>query len=418
MSARDREYRRMSLAAMRLPGDWQQRLASAHVAALAASGEVLQPPAVRKADRSVIFGGDRLASLHVRGESEAWIWLYDVDEDEAERMRLVENLERRHDNRDKLKAQLVALELRRAPAVTLGNLPIVADAEQQKKPGPPKSAKGVAREKAAEALGVTPEAVRSAEKREAARQRHDDEPEVGTQQLGDGTQPVPAPAGAAASPPAAPGLDIAVALDEVDRHLKAALAGVTKLCKAHPELVERFGVQQAKWQVKEGAAALRAMKPAAPCLYCKCWPSELPNCAACKGSGWLTEDAMKGDVPPELRILGEGEGIFVGGVFVTLADLVDVQAAAVRSRAEHARDLQRPRQPIKSIRRAGPTGQMVPSYTAPMPTGKPLVHPYGKCCPGCTHAWGPKVPIDRATRAVLEARDEDFSEAWTEGEER
>ncbi|MCA1824373.1 MAG: hypothetical protein LC640_08960 [Frankia sp.] len=300
----NRTLRTVAIDSLCLPGNWRQRLAAPHVRALADSGEILQPPAIRKADRSVIYGADRLAAQHVRGDVEALVWVVNCDDDEAARLRLIENLHRRHDDRDALADALVALELRRLEAATAasqGMTPPVISGQPDRKPGRPVTDKGKAREAAAKALGTTKEAIRSAEKRAAK----------DTDQVIDFHE----------APPAVPGLDVATALDEIDRHLRAALTGITKLAKEHPELTERFPLGDVKWTLKEKVApGIRACKPEGRCPYCKLVASELPNCAACKGSGWVTGDQMR-DVPKELLLDGPGEGIFVGGKFVTLAEL-------------------------------------------------------------------------------------------------
>lgn len=321
----NRTLRTVALSSLSLPGDWKHRLSSERIRAMAASGDILQPPGVRAADRSLIFGGDRLAAMHARGEAEAEVWLIDCTEAEASRMRIVENLHRRADNADALKDQLVALELRlAAERETMGNstTSVTSETNDADLPpdtelprGPKKSPKGLAREAAAAALGTTPEAIRSAEKREAARAKAATSPVEG--QPG---SPVADHADGQATPPLVPGLEVATALDEIDRHLRAAMAGITRLAKAHPELTERFPLGSLKWTLRETAAGLRACTPAGGCAYCKSWPTELPNCGACKGSNWLTADQQK-DVPAELLAGGEGEGIFVGGEFVTLAEL-------------------------------------------------------------------------------------------------
>lgn len=320
----NRRLSTVALSSLNLPGDWKHRLSSERVRAMAASGDILQPPGIRAADRSLIFGGDRLAALHVRGETDVEVWLIDCTEAEAARMRIVENLHRRADNQDALKDQLVALELRlAAERATLveptgsvtsetNGADLLPDTDLHRRPK--KSARGLAREAAAAAAGTTPEAIRSAEKREAARAKEAAQSIGAPQATAENAESPPSP------PPAVPGLEVATALDEIDRHLKAALASITRLAKAHPEMTERFPLGTLKWTLRETAASLRACAPAAGCAYCKSWPTELPNCGACKGSGWLTKDQER-DIPAELLVTGEAEGIFVGGEFVTLAEL-------------------------------------------------------------------------------------------------
>jgi ParB-like chromosome segregation protein Spo0J len=307
-----RKLTTVTICDLLLPGDWKQRLKSEQVRRLSGSGEILQPPAIRAADKSVIWGGDRLAAMHLGGRQTCEVWMLDVDEDTAEEMRLVENAHRRHDNRDDLLDRLVALQMRRLEdrKQRTEQLPYDSDDNSERQPGRPKTVVGEAREVVAAAVGTTTEAVRQAQARVAA-----------GAQSGAG-EPGSQPAGAA--PPlgsATPGLDITVALDGIDKLLTSAVTAITKLAKEHPELTERFPLQDLKWELQRKVApGIRAMKPIGSCGYCKGYPGELENCAACRGSNWLTSDQVK-DIPPDLLIVGEGAGIYREGEFVTLAAL-------------------------------------------------------------------------------------------------
>jgi hypothetical protein len=360
-----RQLRTVAIDSLRLPGDWRARLDSHGVKEMAKSGPIHQPPAIVKATREVIFGGDRLAAMHLRGEAEAEVWVYDdLGDDDITEMRLVENIFRRHDNRDFHLAALVALREKRI--VAGDDLPPLTQeansgqtdhpAPDAPEPGRPKTPRGLAREQVAAAAGITTEAVRSAEKRAAAADRevHDDGP---------------APA---QDSPASPGLAESLALDELDRLLMAAVKSVTRLAKEFPALVERFPVQDLKWKLqREVAPGFRAMRPQDRCPFCKCWPGVIELCPACKGSGWIAMDMLNG-IPKELLAKGKDEGIFVEGKFVTL----------------------------KALAEAG-TKKATKKLTSAM-----LRTP-------------PPVPADRATRTVLEVATQladDFSDAWTEDE--
>lgn len=321
----NRALRFVTIMDLRLPGDFKARLASEGVRQLADSGDILQPPAIRKADSSVIFGGDRLAAQHLRGAQQAEVWVVDCTEDEAEEMRLVENLHRRAENKDHLKTALLRLAERRVAARLASEQqlpPTAGDNAAPRKPGRPKTEKGIAREEAAVAAGTTPEAIRKAEQRSEAATCGDVHPGADVFHPEGHAPPV--------APP--PGADIAEKLDAIDRLLVQATGLVTKLAKEHPELVERFQVQGLKFALqREVAPGFRAMRPFRICAYCKEVPSELPLCGACKGSGWMTADQLR-DIPVELLVGGERAGIFMDGKFVTLAQL----AAAAERKAKKA----------------------------------------------------------------------------------
>lgn len=381
-----RTLRTVAIESLRLPGDWRARLQSHGVQSMFSSGPIIQPPAIVKATREVIFGGDRLAAMHLRGDTEAEVWVYDdLMPEDVEEMRLVENIYRRHDNRDHHLAALVALREKRIlagedpPPLTQeeGN-PGQADhgSTEPRKPGPAKTPRGIAREQVAAAAGITAEAVRNAEKRakEAAQ---------ASDAAADTAEPVAAP-----PPSATPGLAEAVALDELDRLLMGAVKAITKLAKEHPGLVERFDVAGLKYQLQRVVApGFRAMRPEGECLYCKRVASEQPNCGACKGSGWGAHGQLTADTPPELLVTGDGAGIFVGGTFRTLKELAESGAKkATKGKTASGRNPQWPPSPSSGA---------------------------------------PRVPTERATRTVLEARnvsggveEEDFSDAWTEDGDR
>lgn len=343
-----RALRRVAIESLRLPGDWLKRLAAPHVRALADSGEIMNPPAIRKETREVIHGGDRLAAEHVRGQRETEVWVYsDLTDDQVAEMRDVENAFRR-DTDLEARARLVA---RKAAAIAdaPGNLLTESANSPDEAPrrGRPPSPEGQARAEVAAAAGVSKNAL----EKQASREKHDDGPPPGS---------VIRPGDVA--PSATPGLAEAVALDELDRLLMAAVKQITKLAKEFPALVERFDVAGLKYQLQRVVApGFRGMYPQGRCHYCKQVASELSRCAACKGSGWIAGCQLN-DIPPELQIRGKGEGIFVEGKFVTLADLA-------------ARESKGKKKP--------------PSKSA-------------------------AVPVDRSTRVVLETREDDFSEAWTE----
>lgn len=359
-----RTLRVVAIESLRLPGDWLKRLAAPHVRALADSGDILNPPAMRKETREVIHGGDRLAAMWLRGEKEAEVWVYgDLTDDQVEEMRATENAYRR-DPDLAARARLVAKRTAELAEEPLTESAVVTSetepAEVAKLPrGPRPSAEGQARAEVAAATGVSKNAL----EKQASRERHKDD------------APVAPPS------PATPGIEVAIALDELDRLLMAGVTAITKLAKAHPELTERFDVASLKWKLqREVAPGFRAMRPQDRCPYCKCWPSEMPNCGACKGSGWIVADQLN-DIPKELLAKGAEEGIYVGGEFITLQALAKKVTKAVRALLNSP--------DVKSIRRAGTAGGQQMPRTAP------------------------PVPLDH-TRTALE---DDFSDAWT-GDEK
>lgn len=341
----NRALKWVTIMDLRLPGDFKARLASEGVRQLADSGDILQPPAIRKEDSSVIFGGDRLAAVHKRGNQQAEVWVIDCTEDEAEEMRLVENAFRRETDHG-ARAALVARHLAAIDARKATQEAINFQSKEKPKRGRPLTAEGAARAEVAAATGVSKNALEVQAHREKAEQRS----EAGAQQ-GDGNQSVPAPAGVA--PP--PGADIAEKLDAINALLVQATGLVTKLAKEHPELVERFQLQALKFKLqREVAPGFRAIRPLATCGYCKLVASELPNCGACKGSGWLTQD-QHADMPGELLVTGDGAGIFMDGKFVTLVQLA---AEAFRRTAKKTSALREllSSPDVKSVRRTGGAG--------------------------------------------------------------
>jgi hypothetical protein len=320
------------ISSLRLPGGFAARLKAPHVRELSASLDhtpLLNPPGVRSQDMQIIHGCDRVAACKLAGLKSVEVMLLQCDDEELARARIAENVYRRRDDRDALLAELAALnrgEAERADAANYsstwgGNTPEGEEAPKRGR-GRPKTAKGVARERAAKQAGTTPKAVEAAEYRAKKKAEphvepaEPDQPPIEMHGLLMGNAPAAAVAMATSS------------LAKVDQLLRQAQALVTSLESAlanfGPDLYRRYSdrldTQELRRLISQAAGGVRAARPQSVCVYCKLLPGETDNCPACKGAGYLTADQLR-DVPPKLLATGPDAGIFVGGEFVRLSEV-------------------------------------------------------------------------------------------------
>lgn len=321
---------------LRLPGDWKARLERAHLADRVASirevGVINLPVVAWELDgekrRELVAGCDRVAALVVNGlkpTDSIEVRCFDADSaEDVRRVRIHENLHRRHDDRDALLRELVAMSgggandrpqqpdeadeksdawtddlldlpsgpvLVEAAPVPENPLADFADAWVEPEPAPaitaqpvrkkagrPKTEKGAARERAAAVAGTTPEAVRAAEYRDR-KKRGEVEPK---QASSDGLSP--------------DAERVCDGLDDVAHALTQAQRRLTVLLTDFPGLAERFNIGGARSLLSEAATFIRGIRPAGPCCYC----SGDGECQACRKSRWLTADQLD-NAPAELR---------------------------------------------------------------------------------------------------------------------
>ncbi len=291
--------------AIRLPPDFEDRMASQDVAELAQSieqvGGVINLPVVRAETMAMLTGRDRAAAFKLAGAAGFEGRLVSCDDDDAELIEEDENFRRRNYSqaqRDAARVRRVVLinriQARKAePAVAEPDSAGSEEAEPgdadqppappapQRKPGRPRN-HGIAQ--AARMSGVTPGTVRRSIRRvkEAA------------------APPAPPPPAAPLAPPIElHGFPVPLAkleeirelmdlLDDGERRAREHLALIGKIeklkSKVDPQVVVRL-----RTAAQELIAAYRAARPASLCPWCKSHPVLLEDCPACGGSAYARQ---------------------------------------------------------------------------------------------------------------------------------
>lgn len=311
-----------AIDALSLPGDFPARLDPERLKGLSESIQrdgLIHPPLVRQSDKLVVCGGDRIAALKLAGQTLVEVRLCEASDTEVVRLRAAENVFRRADleKRDEyLREYVAALEEEEVTTngVSGQGVPKTEgkgkeEAPPKKRRGRPPSTKKKAREKAAADLGVSERTIRRAE----------EEPH----EASDAPAPVIEMHGL--QMPLELGLtlrEVADAMDKLDNLFRLAQGVVTRLGRdiAGSAALRRVDLQRLHNDLHAMATGVRAIRPREACAYCKLHPKALPNCAGCKGSGYLLEPELAW-VPEELKATGDAAGIYLRGKFERLADL-------------------------------------------------------------------------------------------------
>lgn len=302
--------RMVRIKSLRLPGDLVARSRTDEIRELAgdiAVNGLIHPVTVNATTKELICGRDRVAAhLRLKRTHIAAIMVEVSDSVQVKRLTIAENLRRRQDNRTDLLAAYAALETIEVRAKDLAELMSMPedvakakdfdDVEEETPverrtvvtketlPRGPKKTVGAAREKVAAVAGVTPEAVRSAQRRAASKKAEKPEapvePSMVIRTFGN---PVPSEIVEAAKE--AQGI-----VDAIDRHLRAALREMSRL-----EPYKIAAQQRLYQQIRQAGGGVRHMRPDAVCPWCK---GLSPSCESCGGRRWLTVAEMQ-NVPAE-----------------------------------------------------------------------------------------------------------------------
>ena len=317
MNLRDKRptaTKEVAISSLRLPSGWKQVLASDQAARVGKSLEhapILQRPAIRKADRSVIFGLHRIAAASRDGQTTVVVDVWDVDEAEAAEMRDIENGIRRPPDvdaqqrlLDKWTADIKGTRDDANSATPVAKLPTAA------RPGRPKTPRGEARENLAAARGVSPGAQARADQRKAKAEEAETLPQLpeswlyrlgafetwGVEISEDFAQVV---------------VQARQAVDAVGAKLNAVLSSITaqqKEAEATVSVMLDFNGLYSRLQ--QDAGALRSARPEALCCYCKAVPLLMRNCKGCNGLGTVGRDALA-NAPAELKVGGDEAGVYL-----------------------------------------------------------------------------------------------------------
>lgn len=290
---KDHGYREVALSRIVLPGDFGTyvKAHAAEVDELSGARKALllaHAPTVEKRTMALVAGRRRIAGLLNDGVKRTWVHLVEGTPAELRRLTASENLHRGH--RDDLAALRVAYvdELE-------AELADDRAATTQRGPGRPKSPRGKAREVAAHDLGTTPEALRKAEAREAAK--------AAPASITDGARAEPAIAmhGIEAPPEWLSSLRTRIeALTAVRNKLRALIGEAGRL------ITEGDHSQTVREAIRVAGAAVDALIPVMACVYCRDPDGEhgrSSQCSACGGEGTLTaEQAQR--IPAEQLLPG------------------------------------------------------------------------------------------------------------------
>lgn len=300
--------RRVKLASLRKPGDWDARLKSDHVTRLAASLGVtagpIQLPVVLADTYEIVAGADRLAAHQLAGREDAEVRMLRASPAGMLVVRAAENAVRRQDATQwapVLVDAMAQLEREQAAQAQVDEQlgpeedepPEIAGRRDRKSPGRPKTERGQAREAAATVTGRSAEAIRSAEKRGRAKERP---PAPKAAKIETWGCDVPLVVSLAVEAAAAAGREVEAAYRALGRSYlglegNVGTADIQELHRLHQELGDH----------------LRRLVPAALCPWCKGAEGLRQglgyNCTGCGGVGWVGKERMSG-APERLRQTG------------------------------------------------------------------------------------------------------------------
>jgi ParB-like chromosome segregation protein Spo0J len=307
----------IQLDTVKLPAGFAKRKKEPHVKELARSIEasgVIALPVVRAKPRELVAGGDRLAALMLLGIARHEVRLVEGTDAELEAVTLEENLcRRRGDDYDAMTARLVEITTGKVEAEELPASLADNSGEEPRKPGRPKTAKGIAREEVAKATGRTPEAVRQAEKR--AKTEEADAPL-------DVPMPAPVDTFDLDLPDQVvndwfPRVRVAQeVLRDADRKIAGVLRRLTSDLKNGSDIVVA-AYSRTYQAVHDAADAIRRAMPESVCPWCKAQLYLTPSCSGCGETGFVSLSTLEG-ISPELLERGarakvpDGKGGFKG----------------------------------------------------------------------------------------------------------
>lgn len=278
---------------LHLPGDWRKRLTRKSVKRLAESVEelaMLHEPIVRKETNELLTGMDRTAAHVLLKRDEIRVKMVECSDEEALMIRDHENSRRRHNEAGKVEIVEPVM-----PALQAREKAIKAKGEhktKERRPGRPKTARGMAYEQEAEARGIRPNSVRTQAWRERAKAEREKQHKEQTK---------------AKDPIYCFGME----LDEAG--LKIVIAMQQSLIEANGlivnaqrELTQAMKLPGAatrlafmKDTLSETANTIRDLVPTMLCPYCKWLEPVTKDCACCEGAGFIGKGKESG-VPKEL----------------------------------------------------------------------------------------------------------------------
>lgn len=317
-----RGYLQVSIRKLRLPGDIKQRQSQPHVLALAKSiedngGDPIHAPTINAETYELIAGRDRMAALLLSGAKKAWCHVVaEVSETDAKRLEIAENLHRRRDDQDALRAQYVALAeaaCSENDSVTQrGSMETISTLDAKRKG----TARGAAIRAVAEAEGVTPRAIRQS----LARAEADEEPADPSESIEQAAE-LPPPVDTYDVPVAHLAQQFAevrvaqAAMDEADRALRKAQSALSGL-KDGSALQRRLHAAVYQ-QIHNAAENVRYYRPTQLCPFCKALPHLVERCSCTHGFAGTYDAGFA--IAPELLRRGDAAMVSAGGKLTSLS---------------------------------------------------------------------------------------------------
>lgn len=286
-------YKELEVSKLKLPvAELKRRMKEPHVKELADSaddlgGDYMQAPTVNADTKppTLIAGRDRMAAALLRKRKKVWCHVgVDWSGLDLVKAEIHENLRRRQDDRDAMRADLV----KRTAAL----LPLKPSANSGGKLGRKVTALGEARRLVAEGEGVSTEAIRHSEDRAKVREER---PAAETSNASDGsrTQPAPPIDLHGHEMPAHMGdvPSLVKQFEKLDKLLRQAQSAATELGmfgSVPPGIIEAF-----KRSLHNVAVHVRSEMPSDLCPKCdgKSVPVKGPFCPLCNERGWVRADA-------------------------------------------------------------------------------------------------------------------------------
>lgn len=288
-----------------LPDDMDERIESELVKWLAVTEKrhgIIHPPLVRKKDKLVIAGRNRVAARLKNGHEDMLVEYADMTNKEAKEVEKNENLFRSHDKDAYHEA------VREMQAGFQEEEEMLAKVDERKKPpGRPSSAKNRAIKRTAEATALHPVTVkRIVEKVEA---KEVEGPPIHTfglvvddKWLGDVR-------------------DVQRQLGEVNQKLRRCRQVIALLMESEELPVPMQALSRKHDELKQTAADLKAMYPENLCPGCKGVSIATENCAFCRAAGWVGKLDPKEYDP---MLLNEDEPhVWFRGAVVPLDSVLD-----------------------------------------------------------------------------------------------
>ena len=279
---------------------------------------------VDKKTNRIVFGRDRILA-QMRFRKCAWVQYVTGDERDLARAHIDENLCRRHDDKGTLRAKLIAmLTPVTHEAIKLRECNKMPP-ESKPKRGRPSEGKADAIAEIAKKEGVAPATVKSSisrakSKAAAETNRPDPETEDDDRETHEERPAVPTPR---VSCLRTLGLEVPAVVEDcardeqkrVDRMARALAefgAALTDHRKEQAGLNAADDKTFAEWEAQRDAmaSAIRRSRPACVCPHCKLLLELMPTCAACRGTGYVSQEKLE-NVETCLMAEGDDAGVWV-----------------------------------------------------------------------------------------------------------